>query len=58
MYIQGCAEKLVKAGKCVLGIKVLLNQCVIKMVKGNNFGDVNHLIRITPELMKDMQFSR
>ena len=40
MYIQGCAAKLIKAGKCVLGMKELLNQRFQKMVEGNNFGVV------------------
>ena len=40
MYIHGCAEKVFMAGKCVLGIKELPNQCFLKIVEGNNFGVV------------------
>ena len=40
MYIQGCAEKSVKAGKYVLGKKELPNKCFLKTVEGNNFGVV------------------
>ena len=57
MYIQGCVVKLVKAVKCVLGIKGLLNQRFLNMAEGNNFGVVKIFVRITQELMKDMQFA-
>ena len=57
MYIRGWAAKLVKAGKCVLGINKLLNQLFTKVVEGNNFGFVKNLVSITQELMKEMHFS-
>ena len=57
MYIQGCAAESVKAGKCVLGIKELLHQRFLNMVEGNNFGVVKIFVRITQELMKEIQFS-
>ena len=47
VYIQGCAAKLVKAGKCVLGIKELPNQRLLKMLEGNNFGAVKRFIHIS-----------
>ena len=36
VYIQRFSKKLVKAGKCVLGLKELPNQLFLKMSEGNN----------------------
>ena len=57
MYIQGFAAKSVKAGNYVIGTKELLNQRFLKVEEGNNFGVIKIFVRITQELMKDMQFS-
>ena len=46
MYIQGCVVKLVKAVKCVLGIKGLLNQRFLNMAEGNNFGVITMFVCI------------
>ena len=47
VYIQGCAAKSVKAGKCVLGIKELPNQLFLKISEGNNIGVVKIFVCIT-----------
>ena len=57
MYIQGFVAKLIKAGKSVLHTNELLNQRFLKVAEGNNFVVIKIFVRITQELMKDMQFS-
>ena len=47
VYIQRFSEKLVKAGKCVLGIKELPNQLFLKMVEGKEVGVVKRFVCIT-----------
>ena len=37
---------MVMAGNCVFGIKELLNQRLLKMLEGNNFGFIKSLIAI------------
>ena len=47
MYIHRCAAKSFKTGKCVLGIKELIDKRFLKMLEGNNFGTVKIFVLIT-----------
>ena len=43
MYIQGYTEKSVNTGKCLIGVRELINQRLPKMSEGENFGVVKKL---------------
>ena len=54
VYIQGCAEKSFKAGKCELIINGLLNQIFLKMWEVNDFDVFKFFVHTTQYLVKEI----